>query len=114
MVCVGFGYVALYNSEYPRLFVAASVFVGPAFLCSVLSIASKVRLMTERITQNRQETKSQPSKPSPRQLKSVTFLMLAQRFVLRHDRRTYDERKRANARSRYEAYGHMLGVVSEV
>jgi hypothetical protein len=113
VVCVGFGYVALYNSEYPGLFVASSVFIGPAFLCSVLSIASKVWLITERIAQNRQGTKSQPSKQSPRQWKSVTFLILAQRFVLRHDRRMYDERKRANDRSRYEAYGHMLGVVFE-
>ena len=40
--------------------------------------------------------------------------MLMERFLLQHDQLVFDERKSANDARRYESYGHLLGVISEV
>ncbi len=43
----------------------------------------------------------------------IALRMLAQRFVLAHDERAYEERKSANDLERYEGYTYMLGIATE-
>jgi hypothetical protein len=123
VVRVGFSYFVLYQRgatagpRYTNLFIAASVFIGPAVMASVLTISSKIRLMA-RATKHRQAAAEQRSKRlmSHRSLRKSTRMSLhnlAQLLVLRHDQHVHDESKRANDRSRFEGYGYMLGLVVE-
>jgi hypothetical protein len=40
--------------------------------------------------------------------------MLVQHYMLRHEKHAYEELKAANDRRRYEGYGYMLAIVTEV
>jgi hypothetical protein len=89
------------------------VFVGPALLSSLLAIAFKVRLLTQRVTQKRALAAKSAKKASTRCARKRLLHALAARFMLQHDKFEYEDAKRANDRERYTAYGYMLGVLTE-
>jgi hypothetical protein len=70
--------------------------------------------LTRRVSQ-KNALASQRSKQmaSKRQLRKCLLHVLAARFVLQSDTNEYEEAKLANDRDRYEAYGYMLGVITE-
>ncbi len=121
MLCAGFGYYSIYKSGHVDLFIASSVFVGPAVVTSVLSILTKSGLMARRVAQRRQaasqrvpDGRASLSRPSGPGQSSMRLEMLVQHYMLRHDKHAYDELKAANDRRRYEGYGNMLAIVTEV
>ena len=98
------------------LFTAASVFIGPAMVCAVLSVAWNFRLLTNRITQRKAVTAASSVAREAKQkrlLQKHLLRVLAARFVLQHDVLEYADAKRANDRDRYEGYGNMLRVLTE-
>jgi hypothetical protein len=119
-VRVGFSYLVLYQagvtagSRYSSLFTAASVFIGPAVLTSLLSMLWKIRLIV-RATKHRQATAEQRKthSKSRRNLTHMSLRNLAELFVLRRDQHAHNDSKRANDLSRYEGFGYMLGLISE-
>ena len=115
VLCAGFGYYSLYNSRHADLFIASSVFIGPAVVSAVLSLALKSGLMARRVAQRRQARfrdaearRTRSSGHGPMRLE-----MLVQHYVLRHDKQAYEELKGANDRRRYEGYSTMLTVATE-
>jgi hypothetical protein len=116
--CAVFGYIELARSGYSDLFIAASVFIAPALLASVLSVAVKGRLMIRRL-RHRQAVANGADAAIVARARSrstqmrIALRMLAQRFVLAHDERAYEERKSANDLERYEGYTYMLGIATE-
>jgi hypothetical protein len=98
------------------LFTVASVFIGPAMVCSVLSVAWNFRLLTTRLTQRKALTVASSVAQEAKQkrlLQKHLLHVLAARFVLQHDVLEYEDAKRANDRDRYEGYGYMLRVFTE-
>ena len=121
MLCAGFSYYSIYNSGHEGLFIASSVFIGPAVVTSVLSILTKSGLMARRVaqrrqavSQRRQDGRASLSRPSGPGQSSMRLEMLVQHYMLRHDKHAYEELKAANDRHRYEGYGFMLAIVTEV
>ena len=121
MLCAGFGYYSLYNSGHVDLFIASSVFIGPAVVTSVLSILTKSGLMARRVAQRRQavlqrlqDGRASVSRPSGPGQSSMRLEMLVQHYMLRHDTHAYEELKAANDRRRYEGYSYMLAITTEV
>ncbi len=89
------------------------MFVGPALLSSLLAIALKVRLLTQRVTQKRAFAAKSAREASTRCVRQRLLHVLAACFVLQHDKFEYEDAKRANDRERYDGYGYMLGVLTE-
>jgi hypothetical protein len=121
VLCAGFGYYSIYNSGHVDLFIASSVFIGPAVVTSVLSILTKSGLMARRVAQRRQavsqrlqDGRASVSRPSGPGQSSMRLEMLVQHYMLRHDKHAYDELKAANDRRRYEGYSNMLAITTEV
>ncbi len=121
MLCAGFGYYSIYKSGHVDLFFASSVFVGPAVVTSVLSILTKSGLMARRVAQRRQavsqrvpDSRASLSRPSGPGKSSMRLEMLVPHYMLRHEKHAYDELKAANDRRRYEGYGKMLAIVTEL
>jgi hypothetical protein len=103
------------------LFIASSVLIGPAAVTSVLSILTKSGLMARRVAQRRQavsqrmqDGRASLSRPSGLGQSSMRLEMLVQHYMLRHDKHAYEELKATNDRRRYEGYGYMLAIVTEV
>ncbi len=118
MLCAGFGYYSLYNSRHADLFIASSVFIGPAVVSAVLSLVSKSGLMARRVAQRRQAVSQRFRDAEARRTRSsghgpMRLEMLVQHYVLRHDKQAYEELKGANDRRRYEGYCTMLTVATE-
>ncbi len=113
VICAVVGYVSLARSEYTDLFVAQSVFIGPALLTSVLAIAVKARLMLRRVEHKRAAVERAAGASGTRRMMPAALRMLARRFVLQHDEQAHKELKNANDRLRYEGYAYMLGIGSE-
>jgi hypothetical protein len=96
-----------------------SVFIVPAFLASVLSVAAKWRLVVRRVKDRRAAAQGAVARAAAATSRSrsiqmrAALPMLAQRFVLLHDELAYEERKSANDRDRYEGYNYMLGIAVE-
>ena len=121
MLCAGYNYYSIYKSGHTNLFIASSVFIGPAVVTSVLSILTKSGLMARRVAQRRQavsqrlqDGRASLSRPSGPGQSSMRLEMLVQHYMLRHDKHAYDELKAANDRRRYECYGYMLAITTEV
>ena len=118
-------YVTLYNSGYNDLFVAASVFIGPACLASAFDIGTKARLLLRRIRERQISAADKQSMNTTARSKRtagnqhqaskrhVALHMLAERFVLQHDQHQYEEERNKNDRDRYNAYCIMLAIVSQ-
>ena len=120
VLCAGFGYYSIYKSRHAGLFIASSVFIGPAVLSSVLSVVLKSRLMARRVAQRRQaalqrlrDVEARRSRSSGRGQGPMRLEMLVQHYVLRHDNQAYEELKGANDRRRYEGYSTMLAIATE-
>ena len=97
-----------------------SVFIVPALLASVISVAAKGRLVVRRVKDRRAAAQGAVARAaaattsrSRRIQMRPALQMLAQRFVLKHDELAYEERKSANDRDRYEGYNYMLGIAVE-
>jgi hypothetical protein len=94
-----------------------SVFIVPALLASVLSVAVKGRLVVRRFKDRRAATHGAAAAAATSRSRSIQMRaalpMLAKRFVLKHDELVYKERKSANDRDRYEGYNYMLGIAVE-
>ncbi len=117
VVCVVFSYTSLYRSNNIDLFVAASVFVGPMAVFSVGAVLSKLTLMRRRIKQRRAEAIARADRETTVMTpaaKRAVLRMLMEKFLLQHDQRDFEERKSANDARRYQGYGYIFGVVSEV
>jgi hypothetical protein len=82
---------------------------------SLVSVVFKVHLMRRRIHQRRAAATARAARatftPAARQ---AALRMLMERFVLRHDQLDFEERKSAHDAQRYQCYGYLLGIVSEV
>ena len=96
-----------------------SVFIVPALLASVSSVAVKGRLVVRRVKDRRAAAQGAAARAAAATSRSrsiqmrAALPMLAQRFVLKHDELAYEERKSANDRDRYEGYNYMLGIATE-
>jgi hypothetical protein len=94
-----------------------SVFIVPALLASVCSVAVKGRLVVRRVKDRRAAAQGLGAAAATSRSRSIQMRaalpMLAQRFVLLHDELAYEERKSANDRDRYEGYNYMLGIAVE-
>ena len=117
-VCAVFSYASLYRTRgggNADLFIAASVFLAPMAVTSLVSVVFKVHLMRRRIHQRRAAATARAARatftPAARQ---AALRMLMERFVLRHDQLDFEERKSAHDAQRYQCYGYLLGIVSEV
>ena len=115
--CAVYSYVSFYQSGNPDLFVAASLFVPPMAVFSVGAVLSKLVLMRRRIEQRRADAIARADRETavmtPAARRAV-LRMLMERFLLQHDQRDFEERKSANDARRYEGFGYIFGVVSEV
>jgi hypothetical protein len=117
VLCAVYSYVSLYSSGNTDLFIAASVFVAPMVVFSLGAMASKLMLMRRRIKQRRADAIGRAARATSRltpAARRAVLRMLMERFLLQHDQLVFDERKSANDARRYQSYGHLLGVVSEV
>jgi hypothetical protein len=97
-----------------------SVFIVPALLASVISVAAKGRLIVRRVNDRRaaaQGATARAAAAATSRSRSIqmraALQMLAQRFVLKHDELAYEERKSTNDRDRYEGYNYILGIAVE-
>ena len=92
------------------------MFIGPAVLSSLLIIVLKGRLVVRRVAERKQMAVQRLKEDvrGNRMLMRASLGMLAARFVLQHDARAYEELKSANDRHRYEGYGNILGIITEV
>jgi hypothetical protein len=120
VLCAGFGYYSIYNSRHADLFIASSVFIGPAVVSSVLSVVLKSGLIARRVAQRRQavlqrlrDAEERRSRSSGRGQGPMRLEMLLQYYVLRRDKQAYEVLKSANDRRRYEGYSTMLAIATE-
>ena len=117
MVCAVFSYANLYRTTgNTDLFVAASVFLAPMVVLAVGAMVSKLRLMRRRMKQRRPDAiaRARTASGLTAAARRAILRMLMERFLLQHDQLVFNERKSANDARRYECYGYLLGILSEV
>ncbi len=117
VVCAVLTYFSVYRSRMSDLFIAFSVFIGPATLFSVISMAIKIKLLLRRVAERRNAGKLRRSASQRNFLQlgmKVALRMLAEEYVLRHDQLEHEELKSSNDMLVHQGYSCAIGVVCEV
>jgi hypothetical protein len=114
--CAVLTYLSVYQSGMSDLFVAFSVFIGPAMLFSAISMGMKMQLLLRRVAERRRMNagNQRATKRNFLQLgMKVALRMLAEEYVLRYDQLQHQELKSSNDVLLHQGFSCAIGAACE-